>query len=81
MHDWFEGRGAECCLLNAVDDATGRVYLKFDQVLFDSLSAPFQFRALLFFENPKYLQFLPKSLSSRITDIFNESLHLIERVR
>ena len=28
-HDWFEGRGAECCLLNAVDDATGRVYLKF----------------------------------------------------
>jgi transposase len=28
-HDWFEGRGPECCLLNAVDDATGRVYLKF----------------------------------------------------
>ena len=28
-HDWFEGRGAECCLLNAVDDATGKVYLKF----------------------------------------------------
>jgi len=28
-HDWFEGRGAECCLLNYVDDATGRVYLKF----------------------------------------------------
>ena len=28
-HDWFEGRGAECCLLNCVDDATGRVYLKF----------------------------------------------------
>ena len=28
-HDWFEGRGAECCLLNFVDDATGRVYLKF----------------------------------------------------
>lgn len=28
-HDWFEGRGAECCLLNFVDDATGKVYLKF----------------------------------------------------
>jgi len=28
-HDWFEGRGAESCLLNCVDDATGRVYLKF----------------------------------------------------
>ncbi len=28
-HDWFESRGAECCLLNGVDDATGRVYLKF----------------------------------------------------
>jgi len=28
-HDWFEGRGAECCLLNFVDDATGRLYLKF----------------------------------------------------
>jgi transposase len=28
-HDWFEGRGPECCLLNCVDDATGRVYLKF----------------------------------------------------
>lgn len=29
IHDWFEGRGAECCLMNCVDDATGRVYLKF----------------------------------------------------
>jgi transposase InsO family protein len=29
FHDWFEGRGPECCLLNLVDDATGRVYLKF----------------------------------------------------
>jgi transposase len=29
FHDWFEGRGAECCLLNCVDDATGRVYLRF----------------------------------------------------
>ncbi len=28
-HDWFESRGVECCLLNGVDDATGRVYLKF----------------------------------------------------
>ncbi|HVO74078.1 MAG TPA: ISNCY family transposase [Ignavibacteriaceae bacterium] len=28
-HDWFEGRGPECCLLNCIDDATGRVYLKF----------------------------------------------------
>jgi hypothetical protein len=28
-HDWFEARRAECCLLNCVDDATGRVYLKF----------------------------------------------------
>jgi transposase len=28
-HDWFEGRGAECCLLNCVDDSTGRVYLRF----------------------------------------------------
>ncbi|MCH7722021.1 MAG: ISNCY family transposase [Bacteroidetes bacterium] len=28
-HDWFESRGVECCLLNAVDDATGRVYLRF----------------------------------------------------
>lgn len=28
-HDWFEGRGAECCLLNGIDDSTGNVYLKF----------------------------------------------------
>lgn len=28
-HDWFEGRGAECCLMVCVDDATGRVYLRF----------------------------------------------------
>lgn len=28
-HDWFEGRGAECCLFNGVDDSTGNVYLKF----------------------------------------------------
>ena len=25
----FDGRGPECCLLNYVDDATGRVYLRF----------------------------------------------------
>jgi sRNA-binding carbon storage regulator CsrA len=28
-HDWFEGRGVECCLINCVDDATGKVYLRF----------------------------------------------------
>ena len=28
-HDWFEGRGLSCCLLNCVDDTTGRVYLRF----------------------------------------------------
>lgn len=28
-HDWFEGRGAECCLLNCVDDSTGKAHLKF----------------------------------------------------
>lgn len=28
-HDWFEGRGAECCLFNCVDDATGTEYLRF----------------------------------------------------
>lgn len=28
-HDWFEARGAECCLINCVDDSTGKVYLKF----------------------------------------------------
>jgi transposase len=28
-HDWFEGRGPECCLLNCVDDATGTEYIKF----------------------------------------------------
>lgn len=26
-HDWFEGRGAECCLLNCVDDATQSLYI------------------------------------------------------
>jgi len=28
-HDWFEGRGPECCLLVAIDDASGRVFLRF----------------------------------------------------
>ena len=28
-HDWFEGRGAECCLINCVDDSTGKIYVKF----------------------------------------------------
>ena len=28
-HDWFEGRGAECCLINCVDASTGKVYLRF----------------------------------------------------
>ncbi len=30
-HDWFEGRAPVCCLLNVVDDATGRVSLMFSQ--------------------------------------------------
>ena len=28
-HDWFEGRAAECCLLNCVDDSTGKIHLRF----------------------------------------------------
>lgn len=28
-HDWFEGRGAACCLYVCVDDATGKVHLRF----------------------------------------------------
>ena len=28
-HDWFEGRGEICCLLHGVDDASGRVFLRF----------------------------------------------------
>lgn len=28
-HDWFEGRGAPCCLLDAVDDASGRTCSRF----------------------------------------------------
>lgn len=28
-HAWFENRGAICCLMNLVDDATGKIYLKF----------------------------------------------------
>ena len=28
-HDWFEGRGAACCLFVAIDDASGRVFTRF----------------------------------------------------
>jgi transposase len=28
-HDWFEGCGPRCCLLHAIDDASGRVFLRF----------------------------------------------------
>ena len=28
-HDWFEGRGPACCLLVAIDDASGRVFMRF----------------------------------------------------
>lgn len=31
IHDWFEGRAPECCLLVCVDDATGRVHLRFSE--------------------------------------------------
>lgn len=31
-HDWFEGRGAECCLLVAIDDASNRSMLSFAPV-------------------------------------------------
>jgi len=29
FHDWFEGRGPWCCLLVAIDDASGRVFMRF----------------------------------------------------
>jgi len=29
FHDWFEGRAPECCLLVAIDDASGEVFLRF----------------------------------------------------
>jgi transposase len=29
FHDWFEGRGAACCLLVAIDDASGRLFMRF----------------------------------------------------
>ena len=29
FHDWFEGRGPKCCLLVGIDDASGRVLLRF----------------------------------------------------
>lgn len=28
-HDWFEGRGPACTLLHAIDDASGRAFLRF----------------------------------------------------
>ncbi|MBS4028337.1 MAG: ISNCY family transposase, partial [Ignavibacteriales bacterium] len=28
-HDWFAGRAPVCCLLHAIDDASGRVFLRF----------------------------------------------------
>lgn len=28
-HDWLEGRGRVCCLLVAIDDASGRVFMRF----------------------------------------------------
>ncbi len=31
FHDWFEGRGPECCLLVAIDDASGEVFLRFSR--------------------------------------------------
>lgn len=31
LHDWFEGRGPECCLLVAIDDASGEVFLRFSR--------------------------------------------------
>jgi hypothetical protein len=30
-HDWFEGRREKCCLLVFVDDATGKIYLRFEE--------------------------------------------------
>lgn len=29
FHDWFEGRAPACCLLVAIDDASGRVFMRF----------------------------------------------------
>jgi len=28
-HDWFEGRGLDCCLMGYIDDAASRVYARF----------------------------------------------------
>jgi transposase len=30
-HDWFESRGEKCCLLVFIDDATGKIYLRFEE--------------------------------------------------
>lgn len=40
-HDWFEGRAPECCLLGNIDDATGKVTLKFDTN--ESIACVFKF--------------------------------------
>jgi hypothetical protein len=29
FHDWFEGRAPACCLLVAIDDASGRLFMRF----------------------------------------------------
>jgi transposase len=31
FHEWFEDRGPACCLLVAIDDASGRVFMRFAQ--------------------------------------------------
>lgn len=31
FHQWFEDRGTACCLLVAIDDASGRVFMRFAQ--------------------------------------------------
>jgi transposase len=38
-HDWFEGRGAWCCLMVMIDDATGHVHARFYEK--ETLSAAF----------------------------------------
>jgi hypothetical protein len=30
-HNWFEDRAEKCCLLASIDDATGKLYLQFEQ--------------------------------------------------
>ena len=40
-HDWFEGRGPRCCLINMVDDATGKI-MEFRFVKEECLEGYFQ---------------------------------------